>query len=202
MSWRLERVRHHIGEAFDQHPGQTRVLSVCAGDGRDLLGVLAGRADSDRVSSVLLELHPDLAQRARDSAAAARLVGVDVRTVDASTLDSYVGAAPADIVLLVGIFGNVSDEDVWRLVAVAPQLCRPGATLIWSRGRRFSRELPGVTSGDLNGEVRARFEAAAFTELAYETHETGGLPALGVVQYDHPTPEPAAHQQPLFTFLR
>lgn len=201
MSWRLERVRHHIREALDQYPGETRVLSVCAGDGRDLLGVLAGRADSDRVSSVLLELHPGLAQRARDSAATAGLTGVEVRTVDASTLDSYVGAAPADIILLVGIFGNVSDEDDWRLVAFAPQLCQPGATLIWSRGRRFSRELPGVTSGDLNGEVRAMFEAAGFTELAYETHEAGGLPALGVVQYNDPTPELAA-EQPLFTFLR
>ena len=83
-----------------------------------------------------------------------------------------------------------------------PQLCRRGATLIWSRGRRFSRELPGVTSGDLNGEVRARFEAAGFTELAYETHEAGGLPAIGVVQYNDRTAEPSADQLPLFTFLR
>lgn len=116
MSWRLQRVRQHIRGALDEHPGATRVLSVCAGDGRDLLGVLAERHDADRVSAVLLELHPDLAQQAREAAAAAGLGRVQVRTVDASSTDAYRNAAPADIVLLVGIFGNVADEDVGRLI--------------------------------------------------------------------------------------
>lgn len=175
---------------------------MCAGDGRDLLGVLADRADTDQVSSVLLELHPELAQRARDAAAAAGLARVEVRTVDASTTDSYLGAVPADIIVLVGIFGNVSDEDLWRLLAFAPQLCRPDATLVWSRGRKFSRDLLGVTSGDLNGEIRAKFEAAGFSELAYETHEAGGLPALGVVRYHGPPVKLRASKVPLFTFIR
>lgn len=117
-------------------------------------------------------------------------------------MDAYRGAVPADIVLMVGILGNIADADVWRLIAIAPQLCRPGATLVWSRGRKFSRELPGVTAGDLNDEVRARFAAAGFEELAYETHEGGGRPALGRLRYVGPPvdlqPDPSA----LFTFLR
>jgi len=194
-------VRQHIGDALDRHPDDTQVLSVCAGDGRDLLGVLADRADTDRVSAVLLELHPGLAQQARDAAATAGLARIEVRTVDASTTDSYLGAVPADIVLLVGIFGNVSDDDLWRLVAFAPQLCWPGATLVWSRGRSFSRELPGVSSGDINDEVRAKFAAARFSELAYETHEAGGT-ALGVVRYQGPPVKLRVSQLPLFTFIR
>lgn len=202
LSWRLERVRHHIGHALDQHPGRTRALSVCSGDGRDLLGVLAERSDADRVSAVLMERRPDLAQQARDTAAAADLARIDVRAVDASDADAYRGAAPADLVLLVGIFGNVADEDVWRLIELAPQLCRPGATLIWSRGRRFTRVLPGVTAGDLNDEVRRRFAAAGFSETAYEPLDRGSLPALGVVRYDGPPVELEPDQAPLFTFLR
>lgn len=103
---------------------------------------------------------------------------------------------------MVGIFGNVPDDDLWRLVAFAPQLCRPGATLVWSRGRKFSLELPGVSPGDLNGEVRAKFVAAGFSELAYETHEAGGLPALGVVRYEGPLVELKVSRLPLFTFVR
>jgi len=202
LSWRLERVRHHIGQALDQHPGPTRVLSVCAGDGRDLLGVLAERGGADRVSAVLMELHPDLAQQARDAAAATGLAQVEVRTVDASNAEAYRGAAPADLVLLVGIFGNVADIDVWRLIEFAPQLCRPGATLIWSRGRKFTRDLPGVTAGDINDEVRAKFAAAGFSETAYEPHDSTSLPALGVVRYDGPPVELRADQPPLFAFLR
>jgi len=202
LSWRLQRVRRHLGDALDHHPGETRVLSVCSGDGRDLLGVLAERADAGRVSAVLLELHPELAQQARDAAATAQLARVQVRTVDASRVDAYSGAVPADIVLLVGIFGNIADEDVWRLVAFAPQLCRAGATLLWSRGRKFSRELPGVAAGDLNDEVRAAFAAAGFSEVVYETDEGGGRPALGVLRYAGPPVELQPDQPPLFTFLR
>lgn len=176
-------------------------MSVCAGDGRDLLGVLADRDDTDRVSAVLFELHPGLAQRARETAATAGLARVEVRAVDAGVTDSYLGAVPADVVLVVGVFGNVTDDDLWRLIAFAPQLCRPGATLVWSRGRRFSRSLTGVTSCDLNDEVRAKFAAAGFSEVAYEEHDAGGQHALGVVNYHGPTVELRVGQ-PLFTFVR
>jgi len=202
LSWRLQSVRRHVEDGLDRRPGDVRLLSVCSGDGRDVLGVLAGRADADRVSAVLLELHPDLAQQARDSAAAAQLSRVEVRAVDASGVAAYEGAVPADVVLMVGIFGNIADVDVGRLISFAPQLCRPGATLVWSRGRRFSRELPGVTAGDINDEVRARFAAAGFDELAYETHEGGGRPALGVLRYGGPPVELQPGPSALFTFLR
>ena len=178
------------------------MLSVCSGDGRDLVGVLTNRPDSDRVSAVLVELHPVLAQQARDAAIGAGLTQIEVRTADASNPDAYDGAAPADLVLLVGILGNIADADVWRLIDFVPRLCSPGATLIWSRGRHFTRELPGVTIGDLNDKVRARFAEGGFTETAYDTHDTSGFPALGVVQYEgsgtNDPPEPG----PLFTFLR
>ena len=202
LSWRLRRVRRHLHGALDERAGDRRVLSVCAGDGRDVLGVLAERADADRVSAVLLELHPELAQRARDAADGAGLAHVEVRAVDAGTVQAYAGAAPADVVVLVGIFGNIADADVWRVIGFAPQLCRPGAAVLWSRGRRFSRELPGVTAGDLNDEMRARFADAGFEEQAYETHDGGGRPAVGVVRYAGPAVDLRPPPAPLFTFVR
>ena len=54
-------------------------MSACSGDGRDVVEVLAGRADADRVRAVLVELHPDIADRARATAAAAGLPSVEVR---------------------------------------------------------------------------------------------------------------------------
>jgi len=96
------------------------------------------------------------------------------------------------VVLLVGIFGNISDPDLARTVATAPALCRPGATLLWTRARR---------DADRNDVVRARFAAAGFTELAYATLDTGGRPAVGVVRYDGP-PVPLPAGERLFTFLR
>ena len=191
LSWRLRTVQEHLAAALDRYPGPVRVVSSCSGDGRDLLEVLGRRADAGRVSAVLLEVHPAIAERARRSAAAVA-ARVEVRTADAGVTDAYLSAVPAEVVLLVGIFGNISDPDLARTVATAPALCRPGATLLWTRARR---------DGDRNDVVRARFAAAGFTELAYATLDTGGRPAVGVVRYDGP-PVPLPAGERLFTFLR
>jgi hypothetical protein len=192
LSWRLRTVQAYIRQALDGHPGAMRVLSVCSGDGRDVLEILAGRGDSARVEVVLLELHPDLAQAARDAAAGAGLTTVEVRTVDAGDTGSYSGAVPADLVLLVGIFGNISPADIERTIRAAPQLCRAGATLLWSRGR---------DGDDLNDEIRAWFAESGFAELAYATREDAGKPALGAMRYDGEA-EALVPDRRLFTFLR
>jgi hypothetical protein len=144
------------------------------------------------VSAVLIELHPAIAQRARDTATAAGLTGVEVRTTDAGRSDAYAGAVPAQIVLLVGIFGNISNEDLWRLLDFAPQLCAPGATLLWSRG---------LDGSDHNDQVRARLADAGFSEVDYATSGGEDAAALGVVRYDGP-PVELQPGLPLFTFRR
>lgn len=192
LSWRLRRVQAQLAAALDRTSGPVRILSACAGDGRDVIEVLRDRADAHPVSAVLVELHPGIALRAREAAAAAGLTGVQVRERDAGFSDAYAGEVPADIVLLVGILGNISDEDLGRLVAFSPQLCAPGATLIWSRG---------LDDSDRNDQVRSRYAAAGFTELAYETSGELDGAAFGVDRYDGP-PVPLEPGQQLFTFIR
>jgi hypothetical protein len=194
LSWRLGRVQAYLSDALDQRPGRVRVLSSCAGDGRDVLGVLAHRADAERVSATLLEIDPQLAARARDAARAAGLSGVQVRSVDAGTTDAYVGAVPADVVVMVGIFGNISDEDIRRTVLACPQLCAERATVIWSRG---------IDAGDRNDAIRAWFAEAGGRELDYAFYDEGdgSGPALGAVRYDG-APQRLVPGAKLFTFLR
>lgn len=168
-----------------------RILSCCSGDGRDVLEVLAQRRDAERVSAVLVEAHPVIADRARRSPAAVA-ARVEVRTADVGVTDAYLGAVPAEVVLLVGILGNISDTDLARTAATAPALCRPAATLLWSRAR---------ADRDLNDMIRVRFAAAGFIELDYATLDRDSWPAVGVVRYDGPrVPLPTGKQ--LFTFLR
>ncbi len=194
LSWRLRTVQAAIAAALDRTSGPARLVSACAGDGRDVIGVLAGRQDADRVSATLLELHPDIAERARAAAVRAGVPQVRVRTTDAGRSDAYAGLVPADLVLLVGIFGNIDAADLHATIAAAPQLCAPGATLVWTRGR-------GGTLGDRDAEVRAAFRAAGFTELEHATHERGHRPAVGVVRYDGP-PVPLEPGTTWFTFRR
>ena len=101
-------VQGGIGGALHARQGLVRIISACAGDGRDVIAVLAERGDRDRVSATLLEIHPAVADRARAAVAAAGLDRVQVQQVDAARSDAYADLAPAELVVLIGNFGNIS----------------------------------------------------------------------------------------------
>jgi hypothetical protein len=189
MSWRLGVVRRLIAEHLDHVDGPVRVLSLCSGDGRDLIGVLRSRPDAARVHAVLVEIDPDLARRAREAAAG---LDVDVRTADAAAVAGYADALPADLVLLVGIFGNISETDIRATINAARGMCAPGAMLLWSRSRK---------TGDRNSRIRDWFAAAGFTELDYATIDRDSHPSVGAMRYDG-APVELDGTEHLFTFTR
>jgi hypothetical protein len=135
MAQRLHAVQQQIRTVLDSSPaGPLRVVSLCAGQGRDLLGVLAGHPRRDDVRARLVEL--DARNTAVAEKAAAGLPGVEVVTADASLTDHYLDMVPADLVLACGIFGNITDEDIRRTVGFCTRLCATGGTVIWTRHRR------------------------------------------------------------------
>jgi hypothetical protein len=192
LSARLDRVSAHLARAIDQAPaGRVALVSLCAGQGRDVLGVLPGHPRSGDVAAVLVESDPRNAELARRRAAAAGLAQVDVRQADASRPAQFADALPADILLLCGIFGNVSAGDIRRTAAAAPALCSAGATVIWTRHRR---------PPDLTPQVREWFTAAGFDEVAFDALDTSILTAVGVGRLRAGVPAAALPAQPLFAF--
>jgi len=159
LARRLRIVQAHVGAWLDENPDRpVRVISACAGQGRDLLDVLAARADADRVHALLIELDERNVAAANEAARAAMLRHVEVRRADAGHLDAYVGATPADLLLFCGVFGNLADADVRRTITALPRLCAPGATVVWTRSRR---------DPDLTPSVRRWFALAGFAEVAF-----------------------------------
>jgi ACT domain-containing protein len=139
---RLLMVQAQIRVVLDNAPpGEVNAISVVAGQGRDLIGVLADHPRRHEVRAVLVELDPANAEHARSSARAAGLDNVDVITGDASDLAHYADFVPARLVLLCGLFGNIGDVDIEHTIDTCDQLCAPGATVVWTRGRktRFDR---------------------------------------------------------------
>ena len=152
---RLAVVQQCIRAALDALPsGPIRAISLCAGEGRDLLGVLADHARAKDVVARLVELDPELAKSARRAAPA----GVEVICGDAARTDACAGAVPADLVLVCGVFGNVSDADVERTVRTVPSLCAPGAFAIWTRHRR---------APDLTVDIRRWFRECGFEQIEF-----------------------------------
>ena len=141
LSRRLATVQGCIRTVLDAAaPGPIRVVSMCAGEGRDLLGVLDDHPRRADVHGRLVELDPELAATARAHAPA----GIEVLCADAGALASYAGAVPADLVLVCGVFGNITDADMMRTIDLLPTLCAPGAHVIWTRHRRPPDATPGV----------------------------------------------------------
>jgi hypothetical protein len=159
LTLRLRVVQDRIREALGTRPpGLIRVISVCAGDGRDLLGVLSSHPRARDVRALLVDLTPELILAGRERAAREGLSGVEWKLGDASTTTVYRSALPADLVLVCGVFGNISDEDVRGTIHHLPELCARDATVIWTRGR-FE---PNLTPA-----IRKWFAEAGFTELSF-----------------------------------
>lgn len=194
LSGRLHRVQRHLSLALDQAPaGSLRLLSLCAGQGRDVLGVLPGHPRRGDVSAVLVEFDSRNAEAARRSAAQAGLGQVEVRQADASRVEGFADALPADVLLLCGIFGNISDSDIKRTVEAAPALCADGAAVIWTRNRGWP---------DLTAALRAWFTEQGFDEIAFDTIEARkpfSPLGIGVNRLRH-GPRPELPPGPLFTF--
>jgi len=142
---RLRCVQEQVTRWFDRRrPGQRRVLSVCAGQGRDLLEVMADRDDVGDVVAALVELDPANCEVARQLAQRVAGADMEVLAADAGQLATYDGRVPADLVLMCGVFGNISDDDVRRTVAALPMLCAPGATVMWTRHRNPPDLTPAI----------------------------------------------------------
>jgi hypothetical protein len=193
ISMRLECVRQHLSEALEHAPaGPVQLISLCAGQGHDVLGVLPSHPRRDDVRALLVEADSHNAQVASERAAAAGLTQVQVRQGDAGSVASFGDALPADVLLLCGIFGNVSDSDIRRTAEAAAHLCADGATVIWTRHRR---------PPDVTRELRGWFSGSGFDEVAFDALDTDKLTGVGVHRLRDRPAWAALPDGPLFTFL-
>jgi len=136
LSRRLAWVQDRIRAALDSAPpGPFRAVSICAGQGRDLIGALAAHPRRGDVTARLVELDPRNTEVARRLAAAASLPGLEIVTGDAALAGQYAGLVPADLVLACGLFGNITDAHVGRMIGYCTQLCATGGTVVLTRAR-------------------------------------------------------------------
>lgn len=189
LSWRLRTVQRQIRDTLDTAPaGPIGVASLCAGDGRDILGVLADHPRTLDVHGLLVEQHPDLAAGAREHAESIG-ANLGVVTGDAANTDHLAFVVPVDLLLLCGIFGNISDDDIAQTVRALPGICRTGATVIWTRHRR---------PPDLTPTIRRWFVETELTEVQFDCSPQSEN-TVGVNRYEG-DPRPLATGLRLFQF--
>ena len=180
LSRRLELVQGHLRAELEHAPAaDIRLISLCAGQGRDVIGVLAGHPRRDEVRARLVELDERNVAVARQAAQAAGLDGVEMLQADSGITDVCAGAVPAQIVVVCGIFGNITVSDIQATVTALPSLCAPGALVLWTRHR---------SPPDLTPAIRSWFTEAGFREEAFDVSHDGFM-SVGAHRL---TGEPAA----------
>jgi hypothetical protein len=167
-------------------------VSVCAGDGRDLLGTLKNHPRAKDVSARLVEINSDLVKSGRATIESLGLTKqIEFINDDATIATNYLGAIPADIVIVCGVFGNLADEaELNRLLDNLSFLSKPGAFVIWTRGH--SNDIPH------SDNVRKILRASRFEEVSFKLTATGDM-GVGLHRYlGENLPQPK--EQQLFVF--
>jgi len=156
---RLGAVKQHLSESLDQAPeGEVTIISLCAGDGRDVIDVASVHPRRRDVAAWLVEAD------ARSVAAGITLArgkglhkAVRFLPADATSYATYRDIPGADVVLLCGVWGHVPPEDRSAVVKACNALCREGGHVIWTRGLRRG-------SGRFE-EIRAAFSGREWSEV-------------------------------------
>jgi hypothetical protein len=193
LALRLAIVQRRLAERLSAAPsGAVRLISMCAGQGRDVFGVLPTHSRRGDVTAVLVELDHRNVDVARSNAARTGLAQGEIIAGDAAVSDIYAPFVPADIVLACGIFGNISDQDLERTVRNLSMLCRTGASVIWTRHRN---------EPDLTPRIRSWFAESGFEELSFDAIDNESKSGIGTIRLVG-APRPFQRGVRFFTFTR
>lgn len=141
-------------------PGPIRLLSICSGDGRDVIGVLSSHPRGGDVEATLVEQHPELVAAARASARDFGIPQVRCELGDAGLSQWYGGARRIDVLVSCGVFGNVSSDDLRRTIRCFGEVVGAGGHVIWTRHRGPPDQTP---------LIRRWFASSGFEEVSFAT---------------------------------
>lgn len=190
LSRRLRVVQQRLDDLVSGEPPVRRALSLCAGDGRDILPVVARLPNARRPELLLVEIDPTLAaaaeRRAVDFGVAATVI-----VGDAGLAKTWQHVGPVDLLMLCGIFGNISETGIRATISASRGMLTRGGSVIWTRGR--------FADQDLRPQIREWFEEEGFTESAFDSEPTGyGVGVHRITSQLPVTPVPDR----LFSFVR
>ena len=132
---------------------------MCAGDGRDVIGVLRNHPRQNDVRAWLVELNGESIEAGMDRASKAHLENsVRFLSQDATDYATYRQIAPANIILVCGVWGHVPADERPQLVQGLSTLCAPGGMVVWTcgalRGMARPRAIQSLFRGPAWEEVR------------------------------------------------
>ncbi len=191
LNARKQAVQAHVASIVEQCPaGPVTVVSICGGQGRELIGALEAHPRRKDVGGRIVELDVANSGFAREWARRAGLEKLEVMTGDASVADSYAGLPPVDLVVISGLLGHIDRADRQRLFDFLRQICREGASVVWTYfnwDEEKTQELRNDLTERLFAEESLEVLEGKFAFVIGRNRSTGA-------------PEPFEAEAKLFTF--
>lgn len=192
LNQRLVLVQSAIRQCLPQQRDVYTILDICAGDGRDLIEVLSNYEHKDSLRGVLVELDSQLVNEMQVRAQTANIPpSLNIIQDDASQTHTYKDSIPADLILLCGVFGNISNDDIAKTIQNLPKFCKRGTRVIWTLNRR---------APDRTDEIRDLFHANGFDEANFVSTNDATY-GVGVHTFTAPTPA-MGDNVTMFSFLK
>jgi Methyltransferase domain len=166
---RLRMVCQQISAVLDRCPdGPIRIISICAGDGRDVLEAVSEHHRCGDVQAFLLDNHAASLERGQRSAEKASMSeNLHFMNADASLASSFTGLGHADLVLISGVLGHLDHADVPRLITKLPMLVKKGGSVIWTRHLKLhdgGKQIPSIRKMFLKSHFQETFFGCASPE--------------------------------------
>jgi ubiquinone/menaquinone biosynthesis C-methylase UbiE len=189
---RLRVVQEQLAECLDQAPhNPLRLLSICAGDGRDVIGVLQSHRRREDVEAYLVELNGQSVSEGVKNVRGSGLENV-VKFIhaDATEYSTYKNLAPCDIVLICGVWGHVTANERANLIHALALFCKPSGKVIWTRKISKGEHMLKV--------VQSQFDEASWT-LVRQSSTSDNKWAVCTYRYHGPALEVPANGR-IFSF--
>jgi hypothetical protein len=191
LNARKRAVQTHVVAVVEAcAPGPVTVVSICGGQGREVIGALENHPRRGDVGGRIVELDEANSGFAREWARRAGLDKLEVVTGDASASDSYAGLPPVDLVVISGVFGHIDRADRQRLFDFLRQICREGASVVWTYFNRYEQ---------WTAELREDLTDRQFAEESVEVLDGDYAFVIGRNRFAGAT-EPFTQGMSLFTF--
>lgn len=108
LGTRLRAVQAQLDFALAEASSSSiRIISVCAGQGHDVVGSLERFERRDSVEALLVELDERNVRAARQRIVEAGPSDIAVEAADAGVTDVYRPITPAHIIMVCGVFGSL-----------------------------------------------------------------------------------------------
>jgi len=130
---RTEIVKDLINKYLSEIDKNIVVISIGAGQSRDILPVLIGRKDNDRITTYLIDTDIECLNYAKNYAKDNNIINVHIVDMDGSLVKNYKDIPKADLIIFCGMMTQKNTDEVKNLANNIKLICNEDAQIIWSR---------------------------------------------------------------------